>query len=121
LSESEIQIIKPLRILHIAPFNTAGVPLALVTAERTLGYHSRLITLHKHIFDYQEDICLDLPIISFPGSLFLKNLIKSNFSEYPQQKDLPMLKKYSLLEKPLFKIRDQAKITARIATARTGT
>lgn len=56
-----------MRILHIAPFNTAGVPLALVKAERELGHYSRLVTLARHPFGYPEDICLDLPFITTPG------------------------------------------------------
>lgn len=106
MCDSEIQTKKPLRILHIAPYNTAGVPYTLVKAERTLGCHSRLITLHKHKFEYKEDICLDLPVISFPGSLFLKDLVSSNFTKGNQQNDLPKLREYSPFEKPLLKLRD---------------
>lgn len=52
-----------MKILHIAPFNTAGVPLEFVRAERALGHESRLITLGKSRLDFGEDICLDLPLI----------------------------------------------------------
>lgn len=107
MCDTELQTKKQLRILHIAPYNTAGVPYTLVEAERSLGCHSRLITLHKHKFEYKEDICLDLPLISFPGSLFLKNLVKSNFSKDNRQNNLPRLREYSSLEKPLFKLRDR--------------
>ncbi len=49
------------RILHIAPFNTAGVPLELVRAEQALGFDSRLVTLSRSRQKFEEDICLDLP------------------------------------------------------------
>ncbi|MCU0607917.1 MAG: hypothetical protein MUF78_10990 [Candidatus Edwardsbacteria bacterium] len=51
-----------MRILHIAPLNTAGVPIALVQAERALGHDSRLVTLARDPRGYQEDLCLDLPL-----------------------------------------------------------
>lgn len=107
MCDSKIQTKQPLRILHIAPFNTAGVPFTLVQAERSIGYLSRLITLHKHKFDYKEDICLDLPIISFPGSSSLKKLLKSNNSNDNRPNNLPKIREYSFLEKPLFKLRDR--------------
>ncbi|MFQ5824219.1 MAG: hypothetical protein ACE5JB_09210 [bacterium] len=53
-----------LKILHIAPFNTAGVPITFVNAERRLGHFSRLITLGKDPRNYQEDICLNLPFLN---------------------------------------------------------
>ena len=53
-----------LRILHIAPFNTAGVPIAFVRAERALGFESRLITFARNEFGFEEDLCLDLPFMN---------------------------------------------------------
>ncbi len=53
-----------LKILHIAPFNTSGVPITFVKAERKLGYDSRLVTLGKDSRNYQEDICLHLPFLN---------------------------------------------------------
>ena len=52
-----------LRILHIAPFNTAGVPMAFVKAERSLGFESRLVTFARNEFGFEEDWCLDLPFM----------------------------------------------------------
>jgi hypothetical protein len=51
-----------MRILHIAPHNTAGVPIAFVKAERALGHDSRLVTLARDPRDYEEDLCLGLPL-----------------------------------------------------------
>lgn len=63
-----------MRILHIAPFNTAGVPITFVKAERRMGHHSRLITLGRDPRNYEEDICLDLPLLDFWGTRFAKNV-----------------------------------------------
>ncbi len=53
-----------LKILHIAPFNIAGVPITFVRAERQLGFYSRLITLGHDPRNYEEDICLRLPFMN---------------------------------------------------------
>ena len=52
-----------MRILHIAPFNTAGVPYTFVQAEIDLGHESRLITLGRNRQEREEDICLELPFL----------------------------------------------------------
>jgi glycosyltransferase involved in cell wall biosynthesis len=62
------------RILHLAPFNTSGVPITLVRAERELGFESRLITLGRDPRGYEEDICLDLPFLDFAGTRWAKKL-----------------------------------------------
>jgi len=66
-----------MRILHIAPFNTAGVPLTFVEAERALGHVSRLITLARHPYGFPEDICLNLPFIRSQGVLWAKRLFSA--------------------------------------------
>jgi len=62
------------RILHLAPFNTSGVPITLVRAERESGFESRLITLGRDPRGYEEDICLDLPFLDFAGTRWAKKL-----------------------------------------------
>ena len=52
-----------MRILHIAPENFAGIPIRLVKAERNLGHDYRLITMMKSPQGYEEDICLELPLL----------------------------------------------------------
>jgi len=66
-----------MNILHIAPFNTAGVPITLVKAEREIGHHSRLITLGHDRRDYEEDICLNLPLLDFWLTRVAKRLFSS--------------------------------------------
>ena len=65
----------PLKILHIAPFNTSDVPMTLVRAERALGHTSRLITLSRDRRGYEEDICLELPFLDFVGTRFIKKIV----------------------------------------------
>ena len=64
-----------MRILHLAPFNTAGVPFNFVKAERCLGHDSRLVTLAKDPQGREEDICLHLPFIDFWGTRLVKNIV----------------------------------------------
>jgi hypothetical protein len=63
------------KILHIAPFNTAGVPLEFVRAERALGHESRLITLSRSRLNFDEDICLDLPLLDHALIRLAKRLV----------------------------------------------
>ncbi|MDZ7359768.1 MAG: glycosyltransferase [candidate division KSB1 bacterium] len=65
------------RILHLAPFNTSGVPIALVRAERELGFESRLITLGRDPRGYEEDLCLDLLFLDFTGTRWAKKLFSN--------------------------------------------
>lgn len=53
------------KILHIAPENFAGVPISFVKMHRQFGDESRLITLHKTKLDFEEDLCLNLPLPEF--------------------------------------------------------
>lgn len=66
-----------LRILHIAPLNTSGVPITFVRAERALGHESRLITLARDRRGYEEDVCLDLPLLDFWGTRLAKRLVSN--------------------------------------------
>ena len=54
-----------LKILHIAPMNYAGVPYDFYKMHNSIGDHSRIITLHKNVRDFPEDICLNLPLPNF--------------------------------------------------------
>ena len=64
-----------MRICHIAPFNTAGVPYTFVQAERDLGHESRLITLAGDPQGRTGDICLQLPYIDSSGTRWIKQIV----------------------------------------------
>lgn len=102
-----------LRILHIAPFNTSGVPIALVQAECRLGHDSRLVTLGRDWRNYEEDFCLELPFLNFWGT----RLAKQAFSDpnklrvTNRQKKLQSIPLYwrpnGLMEKILIRLRER--------------
>ncbi len=54
-----------LKILHLAPQNYAGVPYDFYKMHLACGDFSRLITYHKNPLQFQEDICLNLPLPNF--------------------------------------------------------
>ncbi len=100
------------RILHLAPFNTSGVPITLVRAERELGVESRLITLGRDPRGYEEDICLELPFLDFAGTRWAKKLFSNparlqvtNVRRRPA-KITPTWTPHSLPEKWLVAIRE---------------
>jgi glycosyltransferase involved in cell wall biosynthesis len=80
------------RILHVAPFNTVGVPMAFVRAERELGFESRLVTLYRNRRGLEEDICLDLPFLDFAGTRWAKKIF-SNPARLRVTNRRPKLKK----------------------------
>ncbi len=100
-----------MRILHIAPFNVAGVPITFVKAERKLGHESRLITLGRNPRRYEEDVCLNLPFLNFRGFTFFKGLIggKSRINvtnQIPESKEVPKKWQPNKLEKLLILTRE---------------
>jgi len=97
-----------MRILHVAPFNTAGVPFTLVRAEKALGYDSRLITLAPHPYNYPEDICLNLPFITTPGLSAAKKIIRFRSSPKKEHRvTLPPFIVQGKAEKLLYDLRDR--------------
>jgi len=100
-----------MKILHIAPFNIANVPMTFALAERKLGHESRLITFSKNPRGFPEDICLNLPLVDFKGLIHLKKLIggKSRTEVTnikPEVTSLPPTWQPNRLEKILIKIRE---------------
>lgn len=100
------------KILHIAPINTSGVPGQFVLAERQLGYESRLVTLFKDKRDYFNDVCLDLPLIDFKPTKWIKKhvsdpkkLVVTN-KLYQASNIPPKWKSHSTAEFYLVKLRD---------------
>ncbi len=53
---------KEVKILHISPENTAGVPFNVMKMQNEFGFYSRLITFYKSKYDFPEDICLGLKL-----------------------------------------------------------
>lgn len=51
-----------MKVLHVAPLNVAGVPFNMVDMQRRFGADARLVTLHKNVLSFPEDISLNLPL-----------------------------------------------------------
>ena len=101
------------RILHIAPANTSGVPGQFVQTERELGYESRLVTLFADPRNYFQDICLNLPLIDFAPTRFVKRFVShpakltvTNIA--PRPKEIPIQwKPHTFVEHWLVDLRDR--------------
>ena len=100
-----------MKILHIAPQNVAGVPITFVRAERGMGHTSRLITMSRDPRGYEEDVCLDLPLFRSPLVQLAKTLVTPRRRRVVEHrtrapKELPPVWRPSLLERPLFRLRE---------------
>lgn len=51
-----------MKVLHVAPLNVAGVPYNMVDMQRRFGTDARLVTLHRNVQTFPEDISLNLPL-----------------------------------------------------------
>jgi hypothetical protein len=51
-----------MKVLHVAPLNVAGVPYNMLDMQRRFGADARLVTLHKNVLAFPEDISLNLPL-----------------------------------------------------------
>ena len=51
-----------IKILHIAPQNFAGMPFDFSNMQKQNGFGSVLVTLYKNTLNFEEDICLKLPL-----------------------------------------------------------
>ncbi len=100
-----------MKILHIAPFNVANVPMTFVHAERELGHESRLITFAENPRGYPEDICLHLPFLNFKGLTHFKRIISSKSrievsNVKPKLTSLPPIWQPNKVEKLFIKFRE---------------
>jgi len=97
-----------MKILHIAPFNIAGVPLTLVRAEEKTGHDSRLITFGKEKQNRENDICLHLPFLNagiIKKMLYPKNEVQNGKLKFYDSIP-PYWKPPGNLAGKLFKLRD---------------
>ena len=102
-----------MKILHIAPFNTAGVPMEFVRAEGALGHESRLVTLGPSRLKFEEDICLDLPLIDHWSIRLAKKIFSPkkrtdvSFKVKPEIKENPRIWRPNQMETWLIRIREK--------------
>jgi len=96
-----------LKILHIAPMNYAGVPYDFYRMHNFVGDQSRIITLHKNVREFPEDICLDLPLPKFSFAEMWRNR-KVRHVEKESGK-VEFFKPNNLPEKIYFQLSDRLK------------
>ncbi|MBO8130391.1 MAG: glycosyltransferase [Candidatus Marinimicrobia bacterium] len=73
-----------LKILYISPENTVGVLSIWKRAHEEMGNYCRFVTFYHHKADYEEDICLNLPLIS-TSEFFIK--FREIFSKVLEKRD----------------------------------
>jgi hypothetical protein len=86
------------KILHIAPQNTAGMPMDFVKMHRQAGHESNLVTIYKNKLNFEEDISLNLEL---PQSSLAKKWRDKKISE-PAETKLKEYKPKNLLKRFIF-------------------
>ena len=87
--------------------NYAGVPYDFYKMHNSVGDLSRIITLHKNVREFPEDICLDFPLPNFS----LANAWRKKKVDYVEtsKKDDIYFKPKNFLENFYFQINDKLK------------
>lgn len=99
-----------LRILHLCDQNWVGTASTFVKYHNKFGNYSRLVTLSRCASEFEEDICLNLPLVR--GSAFdmlLKRLMNSLHSQASKSVDTEegrVWRPRSRFESTLFTLRD---------------
>ncbi len=96
-----------MNILHVAPINVAGVPFNMVQMHRTFGHHARLVTLHKNILTFPEDICLDIRLPRNPLAQWWRDTKRTKQRADAEQQSnpdtfLPVHRPQNILERLYF-------------------
>lgn len=92
------------KILHIAPQNTAGMPMDFVKMHRQFGFESNLVTIYKNKLNFEEDISLNLEL---PQSKLAKSWRDKKMPHTPAGEiKLKEYKPKNFIEEKFFEIRD---------------
>lgn len=86
--------------------NYAGVPYSFHQMHLQCGDHSRIITLHKNVNEFPEDICLELPLPNAKFSKFWRKK-KVEFREKESSKEAPVFAPRNIFEGLYFNINDK--------------
>ena len=100
-----------MKILHIAPMNTAGVPINFVKAEREIGAYSRLIVLGANSQNREGDIYMNLPFLDSAFVAAIKRIVtpghRRNIDCHAVPPDrIPKIWKPNAAEKLLIQMRE---------------
>jgi glycosyltransferase involved in cell wall biosynthesis len=101
-----------MKILHVAPINVAGVPYAMVQMHRSQGHEARLVTLHRNVLTFPEDICLDITLPRSSIATWWRNLKRVDTSppapiqQYDRRREPPILRPRNIIENMYFRYDD---------------
>ena len=99
-----------LKILHLCDQNWVGSASTFVKYHNKLGNHSRLVTLSRCASGFDEDICLDLPLVKgSPLDMTVKKLVNLIHRGAPKSVDTSRARVWrprSGFETLLFALRD---------------
>jgi hypothetical protein len=100
-----------LRFLHLCDQNWVGMANAFVEAHRRHGHEARLVTLCECVNEFEEDICLHLPLLK--GTTFhqaLKGIVNRAHGNRPRAErrtgEVPVWRPRSHTEAAFFRFRE---------------
>ena len=74
-----------MRFLHLCDQNWVGMANAFVAAHRRAGHEARLVTLCECVNEFEEDVCLHLPLLAGkPWHMKLKGLMNRAHGDRPK-------------------------------------
>lgn len=100
-----------MKFLHLCDQNWVGMANAFVEAHRRHGHEARLVTLCENVNQFEEDICLHLPLLK--GTSFhqvLKkgmNRLHHNQPKFVRPSGIPTWRPRSSFEAAFFRLREQ--------------
>jgi glycosyltransferase involved in cell wall biosynthesis len=110
------------RILHLCDQNWVGMANAFVAAHRRHGHEARLVTLARCVNEFEEDVCLELPLLrGTPLDLALKRAMSrlhGGRAKFERAADgVPVWRPRSGLEALFFRFREEVLWRPRIEQA----
>jgi glycosyltransferase involved in cell wall biosynthesis len=111
-----------LRFLHLCDQNWVGMANAFVAAHRRHGHESRLVTLCECVNEFEEDICLHLPLLQGHAlHQALKGIMNTLHGGRPKYDSpsggVPVWRPRSGVERALFRFREEVLWKPRIERA----
>ena len=112
-----------MRFLHLCDQNWVGMANAFVEAHRRHGHEARLVTLCENVNEFEEDICLHLPLLQGHAAHQLLKGVMNRFHggrrkhRRAEAEGVPLWEPRSALERTLFRFREEVLWKSRIERA----
>lgn len=110
-----------MRFLHLCDQNWVGMANAFVAAHRRAGHEARLVTLCECVNEFEEDICLHLPLLQGkPWHMALKralNRAHGGREKFTRARGIPEWRPRSALEAAFHRFREDVLWRGRIDAA----